>query len=358
MSARAATTDSERPPYVVPSMAEVLALSGTNGFRVASFFAGGGGSSTGYRMAGFDVVWASEFVEEARATYSANYPKTIVDPRDIRLVTASEVLDAIGLEPGELDVLDGSPPCASFSTAGNREDGWGKEKAYSDTKQRSDDLFHEYVRLVAGILPKVFVAENVSGLVKGMARGHFLEFLKAFKEAGYRVSARVLNAMWLGVPQDRARVIFVGVRNDLGKEPAHPKPLPYRYSVRDALPVEAPSPEELSGTDFVGYAIEREWQRLAPGEKSHRYLNLSRLHPDRSSPTVTATGGSSPGTASVTCGDFPRKFTIRELKAICSFPDDYVLTGSYAQQWERLGRAVPPLMMRAVAATVRDMILA
>src|SRR5262249_35052188 len=136
----------------------------------------------------------------------------------------------------ELDLLDGSPPCASFSTAGKREKGWGQVKPYSDTRQRTDDLFFEYARLLRGLRPRVFVAENVSGLVRGTAKGYFLQILRELKACGSGVQARLLDAQWLGVPQVRRRVIFQGAREDLGREPAFPKPLPYRYAVADALP--------------------------------------------------------------------------------------------------------------------------
>lgn len=224
-----------KPPYRVPSMQEISALP-WNGFNAISTFSGCGGSSLGYKMAGFKVLWANEFIPAAQEVYRLNHPGTILDTRDIRQVQPQDILDAIGMKPGDLDLLDGSPPCASFSTAGKREAGWGKVKAYSDTKQRTDDLFFEYARLVRGIQPKVFVAENVSGLVKGTAKGYFKLILKELQECGYNVKAKVLDAQWLGVPQMRQRLIFIGVRNDLCLEPAFPKPLSYQYTVRDALP--------------------------------------------------------------------------------------------------------------------------
>jgi DNA (cytosine-5)-methyltransferase 1 len=343
-------------------MAEVRAVP-SNGLVVASTFSGCGGSSLGYRMAGFRVAWASEFVAAARDTYRANFPDATLDERDVRVVQPGEVLEAIGLRPGELDLLDGSPPCASFSTAGNREGDWGKVKKYSATRQRTDDLFFEYARLVAGIAPRAFVAENVSGLVKGSAKGYFKEILRALESAGpgYRVRARLLDAQWLGVPQARQRLIFLGMRRDLGAEPEHPSPLPYRYAIREAIPWLADGPledgEELRETSIVGYALHAEWKRLLPGEGSDKYLNLRRAHPDEPCPTVTATVGSSPGTAGVTHPSEPRKFTIGELRRICSFPDDFVLTGSYAERSERCGRAVPPLMMRAIAQAVASTLL-
>ena len=289
-------------------------------------------------MAGFKVVWANEFVPAAQASYKANCAEdSILDCRDIKLVTASEILAATGLKVGELDIFDGSPPCQAFSTAGKREKGWGKDKSYEHgAKQKNETLFDEYTRLLRGLKPKVFVAENVSGLVKGTAKGYFLEILAALKASGYRVTCRVLDAQWLGVPQQRQRTIFIGVREDLNLEPAHPKPLAYRYSVRDALP----------------------W--ISEVRQSNVYDEADRVARDRPSATVAATGMGAKRAADISVleNNERRKFTIAELKRICAFPDDFVLLGTYAQQWERLGNSVPPLMMRAIASTIRDEILA
>lgn len=383
--------DKMKPPYKVPSMEEIRSLP-WNGFTAASTFSGCGGSSTGYRMAGFKILWASEFIDAARDSYKANAaPYTIVDGRDIREVQPDDILKATGLKPGELDLFDGSPPCASFSTAGKREAGWGKVKKYSDKEQRTDDLFFEFTRMIRGIQPKTFVAENVSGLIKGTAKGYFLEILKELKACGYRVSCKVLDAQWLGVPQARQRTIFVGVREDLGLDPVHPKPLAYRYSVRDALPWivmqgdngpfgggqmrEANSPSPTVGaspntgngrfpaslveaeTDISRYAIGAEWDKIGrPGGKSEKYFQLVRPSLDAPCPTITQRGGDNT-CASVTHPTEKRKFSIAELKRICGFPDDFILEGTYAQQWERCGRAVPPVMMSHIAATVRDEIL-
>jgi DNA (cytosine-5)-methyltransferase 1 len=110
-------------------------------------------------------------------------------------------------------------------------------------------------------------------------------------------------------------------------------------------------------SDISGYAIAKEWDRLQMGEHSDKYLNLAKSHTERPVRTVSAIGGSS-GAAAVTHPTERRKFTIAELRRICGFPDDFVLTGTYAQQWERLGRAVPPVMMCAIASSVRDLLLA
>jgi DNA (cytosine-5)-methyltransferase 1 len=382
--------DPGKPPYRVPSMAEIAGLA-CNAYTVVSTFSGCGGSCLGFKMAGFKVVWASEFVPAAQATYRANHPGVILDTRDIRQVQPKDILQATGLRAGQIDVLEGSPPCASFSTAGKRERVWGKVKAYSDTKQRTDDLFFEFARLLQGLQPKVFVAENVSGLIKGTAKGYFLEILRALKACGYRVQAKLLDAQWFGVPQMRQRVIFIGVRHNLGREPAFPKPLPYRYSVRDALPWVVSVPCLLPGkvrgrkrseqpcpsvcTDSIGgnnrncageveveadisrYAIGQEWDHLKPGEKSEKYLNLIKPEVDRPCPTICQSHGN-PSTAGVVHPTEKRKFTIGELKRICGFPDDFILTGTFARQWERLGRAVPPVMMFYIARTIRDEVLA
>lgn len=457
-----------KPTYRVPSMEEIAALP-HNGLTVASTFSGCGGSSLGYRIAGFKVLWASEFIEAARDSYVANTSAgTILDARDIRTVKPEEILRVCKLKKGQLDLLDGSPPCSSFSTAGKRQEGWGQEKKYSDTVQRTDDLFFEFVRILRGLKPKTFVAENVSGLVKGTAKGYFLEILKALKDSGYRVKCKVLDAQWLGVPQMRQRTIFVGVRNDLKDpsgnpiEPAHPSPLPARYSVREAIPwitglthdsggleeikeydveaellrtdradgggnqtrqrvevsedtygehrvytdkpgpsvrakkvghikvtnehpdgtksdvpIDGPSPNGRAGSknrsrtdqfivesesDMSGKATGRAWDRMAtPGggchsEQSEDYFQLVKAAPAEPCPTVTAAGGNA-GLASVCHPTERRKFSIAELKRICAFPDDFVLTGTYGQMWERLGRAVPPVMMAAIARAVRDQVL-
>ncbi|WP_061443864.1 DNA cytosine methyltransferase [Streptomyces sp. CCM_MD2014] len=392
-----------KPPYRVPTMAEIAALP-WNGFTAASSFSGCGGSSLGYRMAGFRMRWASEFIPAAQETYRANArPYTVLDTRDIREVTAEDVLAACGVAVGELDLWDGSPPCASFSTMGKREKGWGLVKPYSDTVQRTDDLFFEYARLLKALQPRTFVAENVSGLVKGTAKGYFLEILAALKACGYLVEARLLDASRLGVPQSRQRLIFVGVREDLDMPPAFPRPLPYQYTVRDALPelprlvhdtsgargqgdvTDRPSPAITVGTDAINsyhfrvldpaegrevthdpetgknihigrYAIGEAWRDTPPGGSSERFFSLKRMDPDRPSQTITAEGGNVTK-ASVTHYAEARKLTLGELRKIGGFPDDFQLTGTYEQRWERIGRAVPPVMMSHIAAAVRDQIL-
>ena len=348
-----------KPPYKVPSLKDPIEK---NGFKVISTFSGGGGSSTGYKLAGFDVLWANEFIPAAQETYRSNHPHTILDTRDIREITGDEILKAINLSAGELDIFDGSPPCASFSTAGKRHKHWGKAKTYSDNSiEVVDDLFFEYIRLLKELKPKTFVAENVSGLVKGTAKGYFKLILEAFKQSGYKVSAKLLNAAWLGVPQARQRVIFVGVRDDLGLAPVHPKPFAYQYSMIDACPWiakdyqgEKPLIEEDAW--MTRHATGREWLNVDIGSRSLVYHQLAKCSPYKPVPTITATDGDA-GRSGASHPYECRKFSTLEVKRLCGFPDDYILTGTYMQQVERCGRSVPPLMMKAIAETIATNIL-
>ena len=409
-----------RPSYRVPGLAEVRAVP-WNGLTVASTFSGGGGSCCGWRMAGYRVGWANEFVAEAADTYAANWPDTVFDRRNIREVQPEEILTALGMERGELAVLEGSPPCRSFSTAGRREKGWGKPKKYAHGEQVEEDLFLEFARLLDGLRPRAFVAENVPGLARGKAFGIYREVLARLRSVGYRVASRLVDASRLGVPQSRVRLIFIGLREDMGVDPPFPVPLPFRHTIRDALPwignvehdtgglfsggevadrpsstitigvrslnasrfkvrdtalvhrsgrakgkrhaLDEPEPTIMAAglagafsgqvlvetaSSMEGLATGREWKRLTPGGASSRYFQLVRADPSLPCPTVTAAGGN-PGLASVAHPTECRKFSIDELKRLCAFPADYVLTGTYAQRWERLGNAVPPPMMAAIA---------
>ena len=342
--------------YRVMTMSEVEKVRGTNGITVASTFSGCGGSCLGFEMAGFNVVYANEFIPEARTTYEANHPGVPVDGRDIREVTADDIRRISGHD--EIDILEGSPPCASFSLAGKRDKLWGTTKKYSDSEQRSDDLFFEYARILKDLQPKVFVAENVKGLV-GKAKGYFKWILSELKNAGYVVEVRIVNAAYLGVPQARQRVIFVGVRNDIAKAPTFPSPFDYVYSIKDALgcspdDVEAlEDPETGENIGLKDSAVGKEYDLTPIGGASERYFQLVRPNPDAPVPTITASRGQI-GLASVVHPYQRRKFNLKELRALSGFPEDFVLTGKFSQRYERIGRSVPPLMMKAIAESVRD----
>jgi DNA (cytosine-5)-methyltransferase 1 len=142
------------------TMNHVFEQSSKSLFNCVSLFAGAGGSSTGYRLAGGKILAINEFVPAAQDTYHTNYIDTYIFPEDIRVLQGSTILNKINKKVGELDILDGSPPCSSFSIAGKKEEMWGQIKKYSDTEQRTDDLFFEFARILNDIQPKVFIYEN------------------------------------------------------------------------------------------------------------------------------------------------------------------------------------------------------
>lgn len=446
-------------PYVLPTMAEVVALP-WNGLTVVGSFSGCGGSSLGMRMAGFRVPYAIEFIPSAAETYRANAPSTYVDERDVRKIKAAEILERLDLRAGELDVFEGSPPCASFSAAGSGEKDWGREKKYSDSKQRTDDLFEEWMRLLEGLQPRAFIAENVPGMLTGKALETYARVItRKLASLGYYVHATVLNATWYGVPQERRRILFVGIRKEQPRLPSGharlamidwPPPVETEvpHTVAQALALVDPADPDhapyLAQSSMEGKAVGRTWKKmtaegrgwidpeslgrvcetcggkldqdhtvpitlgclrststpdpipgsyetrngyaerwvsLAEAEKWVReggesrgittsgkiktarcadgkeavivkaYFMLTVPKMDKPFPTVTATGAQV-GAASVTHPTECRKLTPAEAKAACAFPQDFALTGSREQRYERMGRAVPPLMMRAVARSV------
>lgn len=350
-----------RRRYKVPSMKDVAKLKGSRGLTMVSTFSGCGGSCLGFEMAGYDVLWASEFIPAAQDVYRLNHDGTYLDTRDIREVKAAAILRRIGLKKGELDVLEGSPPCAAFSMCGKREDGWGEVKKYSETKQRVDDLFFEYSRLLEGLKPKAFVAENVPGLVMGSAKGYFKMILRELGSKGYKVKAAKLNASMLGVPQRRQRLIIVGVRKDLGIEPSFPEPRKGRITIGQALEGVKPARgDDVPRSLQEGTILRSTYDMCRKGEGFQNvmakvrgkssFFNFTRTHPDKVCPTICQ------GSQSVLHWEEPRPFNVPELKRLCSFPDDFKLTGSFVQRWERFGRAVPPLMMKAVASHVADLL--
>jgi DNA (cytosine-5)-methyltransferase 1 len=320
-----------------------------NLFNVVSLFAGGGGSSTGYRLAGGNVLAINEFIESAQETYQQNYPDTHIFKQDIRELTGKIILDKLQIKKGELDILDGSPPCASFSIAGAKEKLWGEVKKYSDTEQRTDDLFFEFARILNEIQPKVFVCENVAGLVSGVSSkllgnqqyNIFGEeentIYHTLTKCGYSVRFKVLNAKNYRVPQNRDRTIFIGVRNDIKNVITFPKVFPEIVTIGEAL----------NDVEYI------EMKRKAFGESTPRRADKNSV-----CFTITADGlGATRRYKVIRTNKEQNKLNIDELKILSSFPTDYKLTGSYSKQWERIGRAVPPLMMKEIAEHIYKTIL-
>lgn len=176
--------------------------------KVFSCFSCGGGSSMGYKRAGFEVIGNCEIDPRMNAVYvKNNHPKYnyLMDLREFNKQTN------LPDELYNLDILDGSPPCSTFSTAGSREKAWGKEKVFREgqKKQTLDDLFFVFLDTVEKLKPKIVVAENVTGLLKGNAKGYVNEIIKRFHNLGYDVQLFKLNAAKMNVPQKRERVFFI-----------------------------------------------------------------------------------------------------------------------------------------------------
>jgi DNA (cytosine-5)-methyltransferase 1 len=292
-------------------------------FTVVSTFAGCGGSSTGYVWAGGKVLLAVEWDKNAVETYRLNYPHTPIYHGDIAKLSVDEALALAGVKPYELDIFDGSPPCQGFSTAGKRQ--------IDDPRNQ---LFREYIRLLKGFMPKVFVMENVSGMVKGKMKLIFAEILTELKACGYQVSAKLLNAMYLGVPQSRQRMIFIGVRDDLGIVPSHPKPQTKPIGAIEALDGIAPEVSNPYG---------------------HRNFNQSERYLIKGKPSPTITKSSVPGSDLPFLGNV--RIDAKQASILQSFPANYCFVGDWKQATERIGNSVPPRMMQYVAQHIYDNIL-
>lgn len=181
-----------------------------NGKTVFSCFSGGGGSSMGYKLAGFTVLGCVEIDPKMMACYKAN-----LNPRfPFRMAVGdfNKIPDEkLPPELFNLDILDGSPPCSSFSMAGAREKHWGKDKVFREgqAKQVLDDLFFDFIETAAKLRPKVVIAENVKGLIQGNARGYVKEIISRYRAINYEPQIFLLDASRMGVPQKRERVFII-----------------------------------------------------------------------------------------------------------------------------------------------------
>jgi len=185
-----------------------------NNYKVFGTFICGGGSTMGYKLAGFNHLGGVEIDPPIADVYKENHNPKYLYLEDIRnFVKRNDIPE----ELYDLDLLDGSPPCSSFSMAGNREKDWGKSKVFKEgqAQQVLDDLFFEYIALAKKLQPKIVLAENVKGLIQGNAKLYVKKIFKAFEDAGYNVQLFLLNAASMGVPQKRERVFFICQRKDL-----------------------------------------------------------------------------------------------------------------------------------------------
>lgn len=308
------------PAYLDQCWQEHLQPKSDDAPTVISTFAGCGGSSLGYSMAGFRELLAVEWNDNAVATFKLNFPDVPVYHGNICKLPVPKCLELAGIDPGQLDILDGSPPCQGFSTAGKRK--------FGDDRNQ---LFREFVRLLRGLKPKVFVMENVSGLVKGKMKLIFAEIMRELKASGYKVKCRLLNAKYFGVPQSRQRLIFIGVREDFGIEPGHPEAETKTVPISRVL--------DISHLDYDTKGLFSEFN-----------VNIYKK------PFPTITKGNRHHFFAMFIEGI-RKLTIKECQRIQSFPARCGFIGNESEVWKCIGNSVPPLMMRSIAKHIRREIL-
>lgn len=321
-----------------------------NGYKVFSTFACGGGSTMGYKLAGYEMLGICEIDPQMARIYKKNHNPKMMFLEDIRVFRKREDLP---LELFNLDILDGSPPCSSFSTAGNREKDWGKEKVFREgqAKQRLDDLFFEYIALVKRLRPKVAVAENVSGLLKGAAKGYVKEIQAAFNEAGYDLQVFLFNAASMGVPQKRQRSFFIARRSDLNLPPLKcnfdDKPIIFGQ-VRREGDGQYMNPTQRDMTV---------WKNAKPTDKDYGDVNLRLLgkpsafgakfiHDYDVCNTIIASTG-----ASLSLPHLNRFLSVRELKCCGTYPQDYDFMD--ADPKYVIGMSVPPVMTARIAEQIQ-----
>lgn len=321
-----------------------------NGHKVFSTFACGGGSTMGYKLAGYEMLGICEIDPQMARIYKKNHNPKMVFLEDIRVFRKREDLP---LELFSLDILDGSPPCSSFSTAGNREKDWGKEKVFREgqAKQRLDDLFFEYIALVKRLRPKVAVAENVSGLLKGAAKGYVKEIQAAFNEAGYDLQVFLFNAASMGVPQKRQRSFFIARRSDLNFPPLKcnfdDKPITFGQVRREG---------DGQYKEPTAYDL-NVWKHRQPADKSYADVNVrltgktsnfnsKYIHDDDVCNTIAASNGNSLALV------FTNRFmSVRELKCCGTFPQDYDFMDAHPKYV--IGMSVPPVMTARIAEQIQ-----
>ena len=371
-------------------------------FSYISFFAGGGGSSAGYKLAGGDCRFVNEFQQVAVNTYLANWPSTPHICGDIKNITGKKIMEMTGLKVGELDILDGSPPCPPFSMSGTKQKGWNKEKvAYGMKQQNIEDLTWEMIRITSEIKPKVVICENVKGLTMDYAKQHLDRMCADFEKEGYTTTYKVLNGIHFGVPQKRQRVFIVSVRNDvldkigmpwmlissIFPESANEEP-----TIEDAIgdlrldnenSVEAyelcetmktsakykwlkrleknPNRVVSVGDDVVGpwydkvIAHRKKMGKSIP-EAKHSFYQSRRVPWNQASHTLSEQGMMT-SLAVHLHPEEDRVFTTKEGARIMTLPEDYINTGTLNERLARIGLMVAPMMMKHLAESIYEKVL-
>jgi len=320
---------------------------------VISTFSGPGGSSLGYERAGCDVRVAldcapGKFSNHIPETYRRNHPSTTFVEQDARETSADELLEAAGVERGELDILDGSPPCSPFS-ASNTVKAWGDHE--------SGTLFDRYTHFVDEIQPRTFVAENVPDLAEGKTKGYYKQLCQNLRKVGYNLTVQKIDAAYLGAPHHRSRLMFIGVRDDIGTPPTI-KPTRKPTTVREAW----------EGLEQPDECVQKAKKKA---ERSEAYPFIKKLPADAKTSTdqVRDDGKTSGFTQYRISYRLPsrtftharkdiihpsehRYLTIPEVKRLTGLPDDYV-----CPNWETVIRCLPPVLLETIANELQDTVL-
>jgi len=324
--------------------------------RVFSCFACGGGSTMGYKLAGFDVIGCNEIDPKMMDAYIANH-----SPRYSYLepIQTFKLRDDLPDELYKLDILDGSPPCSSFSMAGNRDKDWGKDKKFREgqAKQVLDTLFFDFIDLAKKLQPKVVVAENVKGLLLANAQKYVAEILKQFDDAGYYVDYTLLNAAKMGVPQRRERVFFTAVRKDLFRGPFRDM-----FKTRPELNLDFTEPlipfaeiEDINAAEGcykVYPSVAEMWHRTDPGKGMRRTSGskaIGHYKIDRDRVLNTLIGSESAGPYHYRV---LRSITRNEICKAGTFPLDYDFIEEFPKYL--IGMSVPPVMTAQIATRIYE----
>jgi DNA (cytosine-5)-methyltransferase 1 len=328
--------------------------------KVFSCFACGGGSTMGYKLAGFDVLGCNEIDPKMMKAYTENHkPKySFLEP-----IQTFKDRNDLPNELYNLDILDGSPPCSSFSMAGKREKHWGKEKKFKEgqAKQVLDTLFFDFIDLANKLQPKVVIAENVKGLLLGSAKSYVRDIYREMDKAGYYCQHWLLNASKMGVPQRRERVFFIALRKDLAKPFLQYKDF-FTYAPELNLEfnnIEIPFKEFDTGLkgrelpEFIGkyYDLVEIGQKVSKALKKNNLREIlfsyDKVNPNNPLKTITANKDS---------GEFRHdsKNFIHENDLILagSFPIDYNFCNLQIKYL--IGMSVPPVMTARIAQRVYD----
>jgi DNA (cytosine-5)-methyltransferase 1 len=330
-----------------------------NGLKVFSCFACGGGSTMGYKLAGFDVIGCNEIDPKMNKVYVANHnPKF----NYLEGIQTFKLRDNLPEELYNLDILDGSPPCSSFSMAGNREKDWGKEKKFKEgqAEQVLDTLFFDFIDLAEKLKPKVVIAENVKGLLMGEAQKYVNKILQAFEKAGYYVRYDLLDASKMGVPQKRQRVFFSAIRKDLYKghfdDLFQSVPgLKLDFNENGVPYSQIEDLNSLDGEYRVKPSVQKLWKKVIKGDSFNtvhpRKMLFSCYKTDPKKPLNTILSGEKARDGAFNhrvC----RSLTKSEIIKGQSFPSDYnfcELKSNYI-----CGMSVPPLMTARIANEVKE----